>query len=68
MSVSKVKGDPNDFWDEFDWEDMSEEEQELWEVLGWDEDSWDEEEDEPDSSDKYWEDLTNKEQAAASVV
>ncbi len=38
--VRKPTGDVNKFWDDIDWEDLSAEEQNLWEVLS-DGASWD---------------------------
>lgn len=56
--IRQVTGDPNEFWDEFDWADLSSAEQELWGKLGWNAASWDEETDPPEADDAYWEDLS----------
>jgi hypothetical protein len=65
--VRKPKGDIDDFWDEFDWEELSPGEQKLFAALGWDEESWDDDGDVP-SSDKDWEELSPKEQAALTAL
>ena len=62
--VRPIEGDPNEFWDEFDWSDLTSDEQFLWASLGWDEGSWDEETEPPESNDLYWEDLTASQKAA----
>jgi len=68
MSIRKIKGDPTDFWLDFDWEDMSEEEKSLWSILGWDKDSWEEEDDPPSSDDKEWRELSSNEKEAATSL
>jgi hypothetical protein len=67
-SIREVDRNPSNTWDEESWINMSQEEQELWGILGWDEDSWEEETDPPKSSDLYWDDLTNSERDAATKL
>lgn len=67
MSIREIKGEPDDTWEDVEWDDMSAAEQELWGKLGWTKKTWDdedEEEDYPDSDDKDWEELSSSEQAA----
>lgn len=66
--VRKPKGDVDEFWDEFYWEDMSKAEQQLWSVLGWTQDSWDDDEGEVPSDEKDWEELSSAEQSALSAL
>jgi hypothetical protein len=68
MAVREVKGNPNEFWDEMSWTDLSPSEQKILATLGWDEDSWEEETDAPESDDKYWEALTDEEKDAAKKL
>merc|ERR1712194_413256 len=42
--------------------------QKYWSALGWNEESWTEEIDPPDTSDMYWEELTNAQQKAAEEI
>ena len=65
--VRTPEGDIDDFWDEFDWEELSSDEQQLFAALGWNEDKWDED-GKTASSDKDWEELSSKEQAALSAL
>ncbi len=65
--VRKPKGDIDDFWDEFDWDDLSEAEQNLFSALGWTEKTWDGDGDVP-SSDKDWEELSPKERSALTAL
>ncbi len=67
-TIRQVSGDPGAVWDELSWTDMNSAEQEQWAVLGWDANSWEEETDPPSSSDKYWEELTSTERAAAEIL
>lgn len=63
MSVRDMQGNPG-IWEQFTWEDMSSEEQELWSALGWRQYLWNRN-DPPPSADKSWSDLTSTEQNAA---
>lgn len=54
-----------DFWNAFDWKDLSAEERKLWGVLGWDEASWQEETEAPASEGKFWTELNEDERNAA---
>jgi hypothetical protein len=65
--VRRPKGDVDDFWDEFDWDELSLGEQKLFAALGWNERKWDGEGDVP-ASDKEWEELNPKEQAALTAL
>lgn len=67
-TIRKVNGDPSAAWDNLSWSDMSSAEQGLWAALGWDESSWEEETDPPESSDKYWEELSQDERFAADQL
>jgi len=67
-AVRVPPGDPTEFWDEQGWEDMSKAEQALWGVLGWTEAAWNEEEKPPASEDKYWNQLSDEERAAAAKL
>jgi hypothetical protein len=62
------EGDVDEFWDEFYWEDLSSEEQNLWSVLGWTKAEWDDDEGEVPSDDKDWEELSDNEQSALIVL
>ena len=64
MSVRKPKGDVDEFWDEFYWDDLSADEQALWAALGWTEKTWDDDDGEVPADDKDWADLSKREQAA----
>jgi hypothetical protein len=57
-----------EFWDAFDWQDLSAGEQKLWGVLGWDEGSWQEETEPPASEDKFWAELNEDERNAAQEL
>lgn len=56
------------FWDEFDWDELTPAEQELWGVLGWNQVSWDEEAEKPASEEKDWDELSAEEQSAAQKL
>ncbi len=56
--VRTPEGDIDDFWDEFDWEELSSDEQKLFAALGWNEEKWDED-GKVSSSDKDWEELSS---------
>ena len=60
----------DEFWNEHDWDELSDIQKEMWEILGWDEDMWDEpdEHDPPASQSKTWEELSEKERKAASAL
>lgn len=63
MSVRDMKGDPG-IWETLSWADLSDEEKELWGLLGWRQVNWDRNK-APTSADKCWKDLNNQEQCAA---
>jgi len=70
QSTSKVRqpekgADLEAFWDEFDWTELTPEEQRLWGILGWDKSSWQGDSPEPASEAKDWDNLTKEEQEAA---
>jgi hypothetical protein len=60
--------DLEEFWNGFDWADLTQAEQALWEILGWDEASWQGEADEPASESKKWSELTDEERSAAEQL
>jgi hypothetical protein len=62
------EGDIEEFWNGFDWADLTAAEQEAWAVLGWDEESWDEETTIPESEEATWDELTEEEQEAAESL
>lgn len=62
------EGDIEEFWNGFDWADLTPAEQEAWSALGWDEESWDEETNIPASEEATWDELTEDEQAAAESL
>lgn len=68
LDPSLVRTDDLNFWEECGWADMTQAEQELWNVLGWDEASWEGEAKKPESEDKYWGGLSPEEQAAATTL
>jgi len=68
MDPNMVRTDDLNFWEECSWTDMTAAEQDLWKVLGWDEASWEGEAKQPASEDKYWNQLSSEEQAAASAL
>ena len=39
--IREVTGDPNEFWSELSWADLTSDEQAVWTQLGWTEESWD---------------------------
>jgi hypothetical protein len=65
--VRQPIGDVEDFWDEFDWEDLSSEEQSLWSALGWTQTKWDDDGELPYEN-KDWEELRKKEQDALTAL
>ncbi|GEM_PF-2993487 len=66
--IRTPEGDLEEFWNSFDWADLSAAEQEAWGVLGWDATSWDEETNIPASEEATWEELTPEEQAAVEQL
>ena len=68
MDPNTVRSDNIDFWEEVAWADMTAAEQELWKKLGWDEASWEGDAKQPASEDKYWKQLSDEEQAAATAL
>ncbi len=65
--IRKPKGDIDDFWDEFDWEELSVDEQKAFAALGWDQKTWDNDGDVP-ASDKDWEEFSIKEKNALKAL
>ncbi len=65
--IRKPKGDIDDFWDEFDWDDLSAEEQKAFAVLGWDQKSWDNDINVP-AANKDWADLSPRERSALKAL
>jgi hypothetical protein len=65
--IRKPKGDIDDFWDEFDWDELSMGEQKAFVALGWDQEKWDDDGDIP-AADKDWDELTPKQQAALKAL
>jgi hypothetical protein len=61
-------GELEEFWDSFDWAELTPAEQALWGILGWDEASWQGEAEEPASEDKDWAELSDAERAAAEQL
>jgi hypothetical protein len=53
------------FWENVDWDDMSPQEQEAWELLGWNKSSWDDRGSAPDND---WADLSQIQRAAAQSL
>ena len=68
MDPNMVRTDDLNFWEECAWTDMTPAEQDLWNVLGWDEASWEGEAKQPASEDKYWNQLSEEEQMAATKL
>jgi LysM repeat protein len=66
--VRKPEGDVEEFWNLFDWTDLTQAEQALWEKLGWNEASWQEEAEAPASESKLWNELTDEERATAEQL
>jgi hypothetical protein len=66
--IREPQGDIDEFWDSFDWADLTTAEQDAWAVLGWDEESWDEETSIPVSEEAAWDELTVDEQMAAEEL
>jgi|GEM_PF-1214153 len=60
--------DPEAFWDDMDWSELSAAEQALWMVLGWSEQAWDGEASEPESESLNWQDLSLQQQAAGRLL
>jgi hypothetical protein len=60
--------DVDAFWDQFNWDELTTAEQDLWGILGWDEASWQGEADEPASESKAWSELSNDELDAAGQL
>lgn len=65
--IRKPKGDIDDFWDEFDWDELSAEEQKAFVALGWSQEKWDDDGD-ISAADKDWDELTPKQQAALKAL
>jgi hypothetical protein len=63
MNVRDMKGNPG-IWERLSWSDLSNDEKELWTLLGWRQDKWDRNE-APASADKVWKDLSFQEKDAA---
>ena len=66
--VREPEGNVDDFWVNTPWEEMTPEEQALWNVLGWNADNWDGESGLPQSELTLWADLSPEEQAAAAEL
>jgi len=66
--VRKPKGDANEFWENFTWDELSAEEKKLWAVLGWNGRIWGSDTESPASEGTSWNNLTKEEQAALTSL
>ena len=67
-TVRHPEGDPNAFWEEFDWNELNAAEQRLWGTLGWSQASWDGDSAEPPSESKSFNELAEGERNAAEQL
>ena len=68
IPADTVRSNDINFWEEVGWTDMTPAEQALWKKLGWDEASWEGDAKQPASEDKYWNQLSSEEKAAATTL
>jgi hypothetical protein len=75
LGLTEAKWDPNNscnpdgYWNRFAWSELSSEHQRLWRLLGWDQPLWDNEaEGEVSTSGKWYWQLTETEQQAATAL
>ncbi len=67
--VRTPAGDTEKFWENFDWGDLSADEQRLWSILGWNAQTWQGDGSQAPVSDRTdWDKLSQEEQAAASAL
>ncbi|WP_200284036.1 hypothetical protein [Rhabdochromatium marinum] len=57
-----------DFWNSFEWSELTTAEQAAWAKLEWDQTNWDGQAPPPASETKQWNELTPDEQAAATQL
>ncbi len=61
-------GDPNKYWYDIKWENLSDYEKQQWQILGWAEVNWKENFPSPVSIFKSWAELTDQETNAADLL
>ncbi|MFC1882403.1 hypothetical protein ACFL2S_13030 [Thermodesulfobacteriota bacterium] len=67
-NVRQPKGNPEAFWNKFNWSDLTPAEQDLWGKLGWGKDSWAGKAPPPLTENMDWSELTSKERKAAEQL
>jgi len=61
----------DEYWNEFNWDDLTEEQKKIWVTLGWTMETWDAETGDftrPDSASKSWNELSDEERKAANAL
>ena len=66
--VRQPKGNPETFWNKFNWSNLTPAEQELWRKLGWNEDSWTGKAPPPATEEMDWSELSSEERKAAGQL
>jgi hypothetical protein len=66
--VRKPKGNAEEFWSDFTWDELSAEEKKLWAVLGWNGRIWGSETESPASDGTSWNKLNKEEQTALTSL
>ncbi len=67
MSVRDMNGDPS-IWEDLAWEDLSDEEQEMWTALGWSPHVWDTQRNVPATATMEWKNLNITQRNAAEAL
>ena len=67
-NVRQPSGNPETFWNNISWSELSPEEQELWGKLGWDKASWDGTAPPPATEEMEWSELSQEERTAAEQL
>jgi len=66
--VRVPKGDPESFWENFEWDELSAEEKKLWVVLGWNGRNWGSDTETPASEGTSWDNLSTQQQNALTSL
>ncbi|WNV04234.1 EI24 domain-containing protein [Candidatus Methylospira mobilis] len=62
------KGDPDNFWENFEWDELSAEEKKLWVILGWNGRNWGSDTETPASEGTSWDNLSKQQQNALTSL